>query len=180
MTEEKNPLILNFEEKGHCWACWESEETLGNPLIRTCRGCKDIDLKWIHQDCMDNYISLLPQKVEEENTSLRCTRCSDPYQFDSIRINPFKVLLTEHMVLASMLFMTFCMIVITIQCSRNLIFLSGERFSHSSPYLWAFHFSMMSTSYIFYIIAWVLVDRCCLRKYKRRIRPLNVRFAQDA
>jgi hypothetical protein len=180
LAEESNPLSLDFEVKGQCWACWETEETVGNPLIRTCRGCKDVDLKWIHQECMNNYISLLPQDVENEMTSLHCTRCRDPYQFESIRINPFKLLLKDKLVLVPMIFMTLCIIMITVQCIQNLAVLSDRGFSESSTLTMAFHISMIATSYICYIIAWVLVDKCCLRKYKRSIKPLNFRETQDA
>ncbi|KAJ3069317.1 hypothetical protein HDU98_007628 [Podochytrium sp. JEL0797] len=46
--------------KGRCWCCWETAETPQDPLIRVCRGCKDPDLQWIHQSCVDSYLSALP------------------------------------------------------------------------------------------------------------------------
>ncbi|KAJ3241789.1 hypothetical protein HDU81_010433 [Chytriomyces hyalinus] len=46
--------------KGRCWCCWEVTETADNPLIRVCRGCKDLDLQWIHQVCVDSYLTALP------------------------------------------------------------------------------------------------------------------------
>ncbi|KAI9355976.1 hypothetical protein DFJ73DRAFT_824146 [Zopfochytrium polystomum] len=47
-------------KKGRCWCCWEESETPANPLVRVCLGCKDPDLQWIHQVCIDEYISALP------------------------------------------------------------------------------------------------------------------------
>jgi len=47
-------------KKGRCWACWEEAETAKDPLIRVCRGCKDPDLQYIHQSCINKYISSLP------------------------------------------------------------------------------------------------------------------------
>jgi hypothetical protein len=40
-----------------CWACWEPEvDSKLDPLIRACRGCKDPNLQYIHQNCMNTYI----------------------------------------------------------------------------------------------------------------------------
>ncbi|KAI8612493.1 hypothetical protein BC830DRAFT_1136369 [Chytriomyces sp. MP71] len=49
--------------KGRCWCCWEVADTPQNPLIRVCKGCKDLDLQWIHQVCVDSYLSALPVSV---------------------------------------------------------------------------------------------------------------------
>ncbi|KAI8922866.1 hypothetical protein BC831DRAFT_474012 [Entophlyctis helioformis] len=48
--------------KGCCWACWETSDTDSDPLIRVCQGCKDRDLQWIHQTCIDRYITSLPTR----------------------------------------------------------------------------------------------------------------------
>ncbi|KAJ3307768.1 hypothetical protein HDU76_004384 [Blyttiomyces sp. JEL0837] len=51
------------ETKGRCWCCWESDETPDNPLIRACLGCKDHDLQYCHQNCIDLHINNLPEPV---------------------------------------------------------------------------------------------------------------------
>ncbi|KAI8616573.1 hypothetical protein BC830DRAFT_1167704 [Chytriomyces sp. MP71] len=81
-----------------CWCCWEYETNsndASNPLIRVCWGCKDPDLQWIHQICIDSFLTKLPvsparrprrlglwnaYSVSVPSTSFRCTRCNDPYQ----------------------------------------------------------------------------------------------------
>ncbi|KAI9203189.1 uncharacterized protein BJ171DRAFT_511092 [Polychytrium aggregatum] len=49
------------EEEGfRCWCCWEYHNTPGDPLIRVCLGCRDRDLQYIHQLCINKYLSALP------------------------------------------------------------------------------------------------------------------------
>src|SRR6476469_1415533 len=127
MSLETEPLLLQStdlreptlpEDKGKCWCCWELSETTENPLIRVCRGCKDPDLQWIHQQCIDRYISSLPPPRhapssgpsssssssssssqspvgEGEHQVFSCTRCKDVYKVDSHRLPLFKALLEE-------------------------------------------------------------------------------------
>jgi hypothetical protein len=82
----KTPLL-----KGQCWACWESLETKSNPLIRTCLGCKDPDLQFIHQLCIDQFINNLP--TSSSGQTFQCSRCRDPYFVQVIHISPLTVLL---------------------------------------------------------------------------------------
>ncbi|KAI8610505.1 hypothetical protein BC830DRAFT_1145494 [Chytriomyces sp. MP71] len=70
--------------KGRCWCCWDATETRANPLIRPCRGCKDPDLQWIHQACIDTYLTKLPARMRHEAAQSRtvrfkCARCCDAY-----------------------------------------------------------------------------------------------------
>jgi hypothetical protein len=44
-------------EEIRCWACWESTNAQENPLVRVCHGCKDVDLQYIHQQCINKYIT---------------------------------------------------------------------------------------------------------------------------
>ncbi|TPX39377.1 hypothetical protein SeMB42_g05511 [Synchytrium endobioticum] len=37
----------------------EYEDT-NNKLVKVCRGCQDVDLKWCHQNCIDQFIAKLP------------------------------------------------------------------------------------------------------------------------
>ncbi|KAJ3185860.1 hypothetical protein HDU85_001229 [Gaertneriomyces sp. JEL0708] len=66
---ERTPLLSNTRSarvepihtrKGRCWCCWEETESRSNPLIRVCWGCKDPDLQFVHQECIDKYITALP------------------------------------------------------------------------------------------------------------------------
>ncbi|KAI9360052.1 hypothetical protein DFJ73DRAFT_95533 [Zopfochytrium polystomum] len=53
--------------RGRCWCCWEETDSLSNPLIRACTGCKDPDLKCVHQNCIDAYINSLSSPVNVLN-----------------------------------------------------------------------------------------------------------------
>ena len=92
-----------------CWACWESQNSTSNPLIRVCHGCKDPELQFIHQNCVNAYIQSLPwprrprsprvsenQSLEEflesEQVFFDCTRCRDPYVVEERDISPFYVI----------------------------------------------------------------------------------------
>ncbi|KAJ3243390.1 hypothetical protein HDU78_000511 [Chytriomyces hyalinus] len=87
-------------KKGRCWCCWETCETRENALIRVCRGCKDPDLQFIHQQCIDAYLSKLPPREDdpddlgmnnqhwdnpnqvprqERAVRFSCSRCKDAY-----------------------------------------------------------------------------------------------------
>ncbi|KAJ3042082.1 hypothetical protein HDV00_008164 [Rhizophlyctis rosea] len=67
VVNETTPLLTTYgpsqpvrQPKGRCWCCWEETDTSRNPLIRVCLGCKDPDLQFIHQECIDKYVSNLP------------------------------------------------------------------------------------------------------------------------
>ena len=92
-----------------CWACWESANSYRNPLVRVCRGCKDRELQYIHQECINSYISSLPvprrprsprpRQLEEgllsgdeEEVLYDCTRCRDPYIVQQVEISPFWII----------------------------------------------------------------------------------------
>ena len=53
------------ESSPRCWCCWLTKSdpitTWKNPLIRACTGCKDLDLQYVHVDCMNRYITNLIQ-----------------------------------------------------------------------------------------------------------------------
>ncbi|KAJ3275571.1 hypothetical protein HDV01_007574 [Terramyces sp. JEL0728] len=97
-----------------CWACWETFSSASNPLIRVCQGCKDPELQYIHQECIDSYISSLPQPRRPRSPRPRgrdqqsvseflaeeqppvvlydCTRCRDPYTVEERPISPFIIM----------------------------------------------------------------------------------------
>ena len=174
-NEENSALLLNIEGKGRCWCCWEEEETIDNPLIRVCHGCKDIDLQWIHQDCIDQYISLLPQN-SEENIKFYCTRCKDPYQVESIRIHPLNTIKSDKSLLLSMILVSLCMIVITLGSIDTMItnYNNGQILPSGTP-IWIFSFFILSISYICYIATWILVFQYCSKAIRRHVLPLERR-----
>ncbi|KAI3635499.1 hypothetical protein MIR68_006137 [Amoeboaphelidium protococcarum] len=47
------------DERSRCWACWESDNgpDCRDPLVKVCTGCKDPDLQYIHQNCIDLYVT---------------------------------------------------------------------------------------------------------------------------
>ncbi|KAI8899369.1 D-isomer specific 2-hydroxyacid dehydrogenase [Globomyces pollinis-pini] len=89
-----------------CWACWETFNSVRNPLIRVCQGCKDPELQYIHQDCINSYISSLPlpRRPRSPRPSLSndtpaqdpvlydCTRCRDPYIVSEKQVSPLIVM----------------------------------------------------------------------------------------
>jgi hypothetical protein len=97
-----------------CWACWENNTSSNNPLIRVCHHCKDPELQYIHQECINTYISSLPlprrprsprpqqQSINEfldSDTNIEvlydCTRCRDPYVVEERPIHPIWVIIQD-------------------------------------------------------------------------------------
>jgi hypothetical protein len=110
---ETTPLLEQHRVEYKCWACWESTNRSSNPLIRVCYGCKDPELQYIHQQCINSYISSLPLPRRPRSprpgtqTSIRqfldqeegirpvlydCTRCRDPYVVQQKLISPLEVI----------------------------------------------------------------------------------------
>jgi DNA-directed RNA polymerase subunit RPC12/RpoP len=108
--------LLGQETNYKCWACWETMSSNSNPLIRVCKGCKgrkqtDIDpeLQYIHQNCINSYITSLPQprrprsprqqnltefleQGSETEVYYDCTRCRDPYVVEERTLFPLVVI----------------------------------------------------------------------------------------
>ena len=177
LSEEKSPLMSDFI-KGRCWCCWETHETTANPLIRACLGCKDVDLQWIHQECIDQYIYLLPQNSADEETSFYCTRCKDPYQFERLGANPLKVLISDQQLLFPMILVTISMIMITVGSIDTLISYSYDRFSCGLP-VWIFSLAILIISHVCNVLIWIQVVRYCSKKGKKRIIARKVGFRCD-
>lgn len=53
-----------------CWACWESENNIDNPLIRACTGCKSVDLQLIHHRCLQSYLANTAINQYQQHTGL--------------------------------------------------------------------------------------------------------------
>jgi hypothetical protein len=53
---EYKPVAKQEMNQPMCWACWETRESPENRLIRACHGCKDKDLQYIHESCINTYI----------------------------------------------------------------------------------------------------------------------------
>ncbi|KAI9106296.1 hypothetical protein DFS34DRAFT_589540 [Phlyctochytrium arcticum] len=97
--EEQRPLLSeppsasygSLVEKGRCWACWEVTETLQDPLIRVCHGCLDKDLQYIHQECINRYVSTLnvPALRSSPPPSLRPTV---PFSTENFNVDIFQFL----------------------------------------------------------------------------------------
>jgi hypothetical protein len=124
-NDEETHLLADETGKGRCWCCWETDETTSNPLVRVCKGCKDVDLQWIHQDCIDRYISLLPPPrsglLIGSDQDFACTRCNDPYNVESRSTHPLIALKSEPFLFPAMIVITICMIVLTVSCVSLII-----------------------------------------------------------
>ncbi|KAJ3235914.1 hypothetical protein HDU78_004916 [Chytriomyces hyalinus] len=131
--------------KGKCWCCWESAETRHDPLIRVCLGCRDPDLQWVHQSCMDRYLSNLPPRppsasttiappalastasdihhlLDEydssvlSNTQFFCTRCNDPYYVIEKPVSRITSIFNDRFLGAAMCVMIVCISTLTVCC----------------------------------------------------------------
>ncbi|KAJ2998420.1 hypothetical protein HDV02_004535 [Globomyces sp. JEL0801] len=105
-TEIVSQLALLANTIRTRWACWETFNSVRNPLIRVCQGCKDPELQYIHQDCINSYISSLPlpRRPRSPRPSLSndtpaqdpvlydCTRCRDPYIVSEKQVSPLIVM----------------------------------------------------------------------------------------
>ena len=177
-----------------CWCCWETSFTKENPLIRVCRNCKDIDLQYIHQDCINKYISCLPHinsfinysiKTNTnlgliENDSLKCTRCLDPYTIKPKKISPFVTFINDQFLFYSMILMTFCILFLTACCSLLLY----QAYTSDKPlYLnlsWGLHInisyfatSMLLFCHLINYFSWKLVLDFCKDRYHVHVLPIS-------
>lgn len=57
--------MKDTKKKSRCWCCWDSSDKTSDRLVKVCGGCKDPDLQWIHQTCIDRFISMLSSPREE-------------------------------------------------------------------------------------------------------------------
>ncbi|KAI9336319.1 hypothetical protein BDR26DRAFT_864902 [Obelidium mucronatum] len=77
-------MTITTKVKGRCWCCWDTAEKDDDRLIRICRGCKDIDLQWIHQNCANQFLTKLPSPKKpwfrRTQPTFKCTRCNFPYK----------------------------------------------------------------------------------------------------
>ena len=173
MCNESFSLILSVQEKGRCWCCWEETDSVSNPLIRACYGCKDLDLQWIHQKCIDQYMSLLPQSSEIE-PSFYCTRCKDTYTVVSKRIHPLKTILSDRFLLLTLTLSTIVMLIVTLDSIGSIYSAlnTGQTFYYGIS-VWKFSFLIFLISHICNIVTWVLVFRYCSRNFERHVIPLE-------
>jgi hypothetical protein len=88
-----------------CWCCWETTNTSSDPLIRVCRGCRDPDLQFIHQSCINKFLTALPAPTSQQPDletgeiplqKFRCTRCNDDYVVVQTPISPFLTMFVLH------------------------------------------------------------------------------------
>ncbi|KAJ3101219.1 hypothetical protein HDU97_001570 [Phlyctochytrium planicorne] len=107
--------------KGQCWCCWEDEETPENQRIRACLGCKDPDLQYIHQECIDRWVTALPQPRTPPPHIHRCTRCGDVYEVEMTPIPRYKVLLTDPFLRFAMFLMLGCIAILTVCCGALIV-----------------------------------------------------------
>ncbi|KAJ3211917.1 hypothetical protein HDU67_004189 [Dinochytrium kinnereticum] len=106
----------NARQKGQCWCCWEPADSPANPLIRACLGCKDPDLQYIHQDCIDRWVTALPTPRTPPPHSHNCSRCGDPYDVETTPIPRIHVLITDPFLRFAMLLMVGCIAILTVCC----------------------------------------------------------------
>ncbi|TPX34523.1 hypothetical protein SmJEL517_g02900 [Synchytrium microbalum] len=147
LSTDESPTSPAVNGKSRCWICWEKQESSKNRLIKVCNGCKDVDLKWVHQDCIDQFIGKLPptpltpripqlEMVEAEPEGhvfvngrkkqiqyrYNCSRCNDPYIITKQQIHPLVALWTEDVQLkASVALMSLCILIITYSCAKMLL-----------------------------------------------------------
>ncbi|KAJ3141955.1 hypothetical protein HK101_003353 [Irineochytrium annulatum] len=107
--------------KGQCWCCWESTDTPANPLIRACLGCKDPDLQYIHQECIDRWVTALPPPRTPPPHVHACSRCGDPYRVVVTPIPRVQVLLADPFLRLAMLLMVGCIGVLTLCCVALIV-----------------------------------------------------------
>ncbi|TPX73138.1 hypothetical protein CcCBS67573_g05592 [Chytriomyces confervae] len=97
----------NANGKGQCWCCWESDETDSNPLIRVCRGCKDVDLQWVHQKCVNSFVSMLPKPILDQNgviSNWRCSRCNDLYNVIEVPMTAWGIICADMILFGAVMF----------------------------------------------------------------------------
>lgn len=179
-----------------CWCCWETG--LQSELIRVCRGCKDPDLQYIHQECMDRYITNLPtprqrtqrhQDADTEDETLPlianeqdgsdhqffCTRCKDPYKIQSIPVSPLVILFQEKVLFPSMILITLCILVLTASCLGLIIdhFSTGTVVYFLRIPVWVLASLMLIMSHAVNGFTWIMVLRSCSSRFVRHVLPVS-------
>ncbi|ORY37799.1 hypothetical protein BCR33DRAFT_721290 [Rhizoclosmatium globosum] len=126
-TEKPQPFTSpESKEKGRCWCCWETTDTPSNTLIRVCLGCKDPDLQWIHQTCVDSFITALPDAIDPSTNAVmekrvfKCTRCAEIYNVKETETSRVYVIATDKNLRGVFLIMTLCMSIIN-YCSISIL-----------------------------------------------------------
>ncbi|KAJ3243391.1 Sperm associated antigen 1 [Chytriomyces hyalinus] len=108
VKKEKNAAPeRNANGKGQCWCCWESDETDSNPLIRVCHGCKDVDLQWVHQKCVNSFVSMLPKPRLDQNgviSNWRCSRCNDLYNVIEVPMTAWGIIYADMILFGAVMF----------------------------------------------------------------------------
>ncbi|KAJ3099327.1 hypothetical protein HDU96_010737 [Phlyctochytrium bullatum] len=115
-SDQTPPAAAPEREKGQCWCCWEASETATNPLIRVCLGCKDRDLQYIHQECVDRWVTALPAPRTPPPHFHNCSRCGDPYEVETTPVPRIYVLLTDPFLRFAMVLMLTCIAILTVCC----------------------------------------------------------------
>ncbi|KAI9145096.1 hypothetical protein BKA69DRAFT_662361 [Paraphysoderma sedebokerense] len=101
-------------KKGRCWACWLYNDTASNPLIRACLGCRDVDLQYIHRECIEKYLNSLPPRTDK---SYYCTRCKDTYDVSWTELHPMYILFDQNPILAGVIIgMTVSTVILCYSC----------------------------------------------------------------
>ncbi|KAJ3214900.1 hypothetical protein HK099_006618 [Clydaea vesicula] len=190
-NDENIPLLSeeHVTSSVKCWCCWESDSTTQNPLIRVCKGCKDVDLQYIHQECIDKYITSLPVPTnrnfedEEVESNVRdqkfyCTRCLDPYQVEHTKIHPILVLLEDPFLFVAMTLMSICVCILSACC----IILLYQHWNTGHYLFQIGWFGLKMTSFsaimLFFchgvnIITWNMVLGHCHGKTAKHVLPLE-------
>ncbi|KAJ3198824.1 hypothetical protein HK099_003442, partial [Clydaea vesicula] len=115
-----------------------------------CKGCKDPDLQYIHQLCVNKFVDSLPSSSSSRNNNSQydpennyksnpreyfCTRCKDDYVVLSKPISPFIILLKDKFLCYAMFLMTISVLVLTYYCvllvkkTGKSLFLEGEEYA---------------------------------------------------
>ncbi|KAJ3004315.1 hypothetical protein HKX48_001318 [Thoreauomyces humboldtii] len=199
-SSRHQPPLPPPSPRGHCWCCWETTETSrSGPLIRACVHCRDKDLQYVHQTCIDSYINALPAPIpttvvpssplDDEESAQRpllsapdsrymCTRCTDPYNVVQQPIHPLRVLVKDPLLVAALFLMTPCVLTVLASCVMLLMDaangLPTDRLIHW-PRLHLtissvdFSLAILAFCVAIYALTWKIVLDACRGKSVKRV-----------
>ncbi|KAI9204160.1 uncharacterized protein BJ171DRAFT_582137 [Polychytrium aggregatum] len=167
-SEEVHLLINSLTPKGRCWCCWESHETANDPLIRACLGCRDIDLQYVHQSCVNRYINALPSATLTTNRAYRhCTRCGDQYTITERQVPWLETLWSTPSLVYRVVGLFLYTVVLTAACSmllyryRNNDILLLEWGPYLKIYVRELIAFLLLLGHFLHLVEWQFVYRQC-------------------
>jgi hypothetical protein len=189
------PRIFNLtvQTDFKCWCCWNYNHSEKNPLIRVCQGCKDPELQYIHQDCINSFITSLPlprrprsprpqstiSEFLQQDVLYDCTRCRDPYVVEERIVFPLVVIFEDPWLRLVFLTLTISFILLIVALFSILVL--DDKYDIILFYLFGFKIGLLFVSLILVMVGMFAAFSLLLSIWeqssgKKRLHVIGVRL----